>query len=64
VMGDDPRRSVTDSYGRTHDVDNLFLAGPGLFPTVGAVNPTFTATALASRTAAYIVSKWSALSGA
>lgn len=55
VMGLDAARSVTDGYGRTHDVENLYIAGPGLFPTSGAVNPTFTASALAARTADYIV---------
>jgi choline dehydrogenase-like flavoprotein len=62
IMGLDPAKSVTDGYGRTHDVENLFIAGPGLFPAVGAVNPTFTAAALASRTADHIASNWPALS--
>lgn len=51
-MGDDPRTSVTDSYGRTHDHPNLYLVGAGLFPTVSTVNPTLTLAALALRTAA------------
>ena len=53
-MGDDPETSVTDSYGRTHDHPNLFLAGGGLFPTVGTANPTLTIVALALRTAELI----------
>ena len=53
-MGDDPATSVTDSYGRTHDHQNLFLAGGGLFPTVGTANPTLTIVALALRTAELI----------
>jgi len=53
-MGDDPATSVTDSYGRTHDHPNLFLAGGGLFPTVGTANPTLTIVALALRTAELI----------
>jgi choline dehydrogenase-like flavoprotein len=57
-MGSDARRSVTDGYGRTHDVENLFIAGPGLFPTGGGVNPTFTASALAARTADHILRDW------
>jgi choline dehydrogenase-like flavoprotein len=51
IMGRDPRTSVTDSYGRVHGVGNLYVAGPGLFPTSGGVNPTFTALALAQRAA-------------
>jgi glucose dehydrogenase len=53
-MGDDPRTSVTDSYGRTHDHANLFLAGSGLFPTSGTANPTLTIAALALRAAEHI----------
>lgn len=53
-MGADPKTSVTDDYGRTHEHPNLFLAGSGLFPTVGTVNPTLTLTALAVRTAALL----------
>ncbi len=53
-MGDDPETSVTDSFGRTHDHPNLFLAGGGLFPTVGTANPTLTIVALALRTAELI----------
>lgn len=51
IMGNDPAASVTDSYGRVHGLDNLYIAGAGLFPTGGAVNPTFTLLALANRTA-------------
>ncbi len=61
VMGLDPKKSVADSYGKTHDVRNLFIAGSGLFPTSGASNPTFTIAALADRSADYIMQNWSAL---
>jgi choline dehydrogenase-like flavoprotein len=53
-MGDDPATSVTDSFGRAHDHPNLFLAGGGLFPTVGTANPTLTIVALALRAAEHI----------
>jgi len=55
VMGEDPKRSVTDSYGRCHELENLYVAGPGVFPTSGAVNPTFTLHALARRTAEHML---------
>jgi choline dehydrogenase-like flavoprotein len=58
IMGRTADSSVTDSYGRTHDVENLFVAGPGLFPTSGAVNPTFTIYALTLRTADHLLSEW------
>lgn len=51
-MGNDPKSSVTDSFGRTHDHPNLYLAGGGLFPTTGTANPTNTVAALALRAAA------------
>lgn len=50
-MGNDPRTSVTDHTGRTHDHANLYLAGAGLFPTTGTANPTLTLSALALRSA-------------
>lgn len=55
IMGDDPARSVTDSFGRSHDVENLVLAGSGLFPTAGAGSPTFTIYALIERSMAHIL---------
>ncbi len=32
VMGNDEKLSVTDSYGRVHDTDNLYVSGPSRFP--------------------------------
>ena len=61
IMGSDPAASVTNGYGQTHDVANLFVAGTPLFPTVGGVNPTFTVYALASRTAEYLLGAWEAI---
>jgi len=58
VMGDDRAASVTNQYGQLHDVPNLLVAGPGLFPTSGGVNPTFTVHALALRSANYVIDNW------
>jgi len=60
-MGRSPQTSVTNSYGQTHESPNLFVAGPGLFPTSGGVNPTFTIHALALRTANFLIEHWSSL---
>lgn len=46
-MGTDPERSVTNAWGRCHDVKNLFIADSSLFVTSGGVNPTSTLQALA-----------------
>lgn len=63
VMGKDPAASVTDGYGRAHDLDNLFIAGGGLFPTSSAVNSTYTIHALALRAASQLREQWAAIAG-
>jgi choline dehydrogenase-like flavoprotein len=50
-MASDPRRGVTDGWGRVHGLPNLHIAGSSLFPTAGWANPTLTILALALRTA-------------
>lgn len=55
-MGNDPTTSVTNSYGQTHDIPNLFICDASLFVTSGAGNPTNTVMSLALRTADYISS--------
>lgn len=56
-MGDDPRTSVVDRYGRTHDVPNLFVCDGSILPTQGSANPGLTIQALAARTADYLVAE-------
>ena len=46
-MGDDPETSVVNSWGRSHDVKNLFVVDGSIFVTAGGVNPTSTIQALA-----------------
>jgi choline dehydrogenase-like flavoprotein len=58
IMGKSAKDSVTDSYGRSHDVGNLFITGGGLFPTIGGVHPTFTLHALTLRTAEHMAKNW------
>jgi len=50
-MGTDPARSVVDSYGRTHDHENLFVIGAPTLPTGGCTNGTLTFVALSLRSA-------------
>ncbi len=54
-MGNDPKTSVCDSYGRTHDHDNLFICSTGVMPTSATMNSTLTAAALTLRTAQHIL---------
>ncbi len=53
-MGTDPSTSVVDSFGRTHDHDNLFVVGSPTIPTGGCTNGTLTFVALALRSVAAI----------
>ena len=52
--GLDPTQSVVDSWGRAHDVPNLFIVDGSVVATSGAVNVTSTIQAIALRTANYI----------
>lgn len=45
-MGSDPDASVVDATQRSHDHQNLYLLGSGVFPSVGTANPTLTIAAL------------------
>jgi choline dehydrogenase-like flavoprotein len=55
-MGSDPRTSVANSFGQTHDIPNLFVCDGSLLPTQGSANPGLTIQALAARTADYLIS--------
>src|SRR5205814_10101049 len=56
-MGHDPRTSVVDGYGRSHDISNLFVCDGSVLPTQGSANPGLTIQALAARTADYLISQ-------
>lgn len=51
IMGDDPKDSVVDRWGRAHDVPNLWIVGSSVFATSATANPTVTLAALSLRTA-------------
>jgi quinoprotein glucose dehydrogenase len=55
-MGSDPKESVCDSFGRTHDHPNLFVVGAPTLPTGGCTNGTLTFAALTLRSAEPIAS--------
>ena len=56
-MGSDPRTSVVDKFGRTHDIANLFVCDGSVFPTQGSANPGLTIQSLAARTADYLITQ-------
>lgn len=53
-MSADPADGVANGFGRSHDVDNLFISDGSAFTTSAAANPTLTIVALAMRQAEYI----------
>ena len=57
-MGNDPKTSVTDKYGRVHSIPNLFVADASLHVTNGGFNPALTIMAMAFRIGGFIASEW------
>jgi quinoprotein glucose dehydrogenase len=55
-MGTSPASSVCDSFGRTHDHENLFVIGAPTLPTGGCTNGTLTFVALSLRSAEAVAS--------
>jgi choline dehydrogenase-like flavoprotein len=60
-IGKDPRTSVADEFGRTHDIDNLFICDGSIMPTQGSANPALTIQAFAAREADYIIDQGEAI---
>jgi choline dehydrogenase-like flavoprotein len=63
IMGTGPENSVTNSYGQTHEIANLWMAGPCIFPTEGASNPTYTIFAVSLRGAEHLAQNWGSIAG-
>lgn len=56
-MADDPKNGVVDANCRVHGFSNFYVAGSSVFATGGAVNPTLTVVALATRLADHLKSR-------
>ena len=56
-MSEKPRDGAVDRWGRSHDIDNLFVSDGSQFTTGGAENPTLTIVALAIRQAERIAAQ-------
>jgi choline dehydrogenase-like flavoprotein len=63
IMGTAASNSVVNSYGQTHEIPNLYVAGAGIFPTGGASNPTYTLFALSLRGAENLAANWGSVAG-
>ena len=63
IMDTQAGNSVVNSYGQTHEIPNLYVAGPGIFATSGASNPTYTIFALSLRGAEQLAATWSTVAG-
>ena len=57
-MGDDPKRSVVNSFGQSHEVKNLFMLDGAIFPTATEKNPTLTILAVAMRGSDYLAQEF------
>ncbi|HEX9463032.1 MAG TPA: GMC oxidoreductase, partial [Alphaproteobacteria bacterium] len=58
IMGTSAANSVVNSYGQTHEIPNLWMAGPCTFPSEGASNPTYTIFAVSQRGAEHLAANW------
>ena len=57
-MGEDPKKSVLDSYNQTHDIGNLFVMDGAGFVSSGCQNPTLTMMALTARSCDHLVERF------
>ena len=57
-MGNDPKTSVTDKYGRIHATPNLFVADGSLNVNNGGFNPALTIMALGFWVGGHIANEW------
>jgi choline dehydrogenase-like flavoprotein len=49
-----PTQGVVDPNSCVHGIDNLYIAGPSVFPTGGYANPVLTTLALSLRLADHV----------
>ncbi len=56
-MSADAKDGVTNRWGQTHDIPNLFVSDGSLFSSSAAANPTLTIVALAIRQADHIADR-------
>ena len=57
-MGDDPAKSVLNSFNQTWDVKNLFVTDGSCFPSSGTVGPALTIMAVTARACDHIANEY------
>jgi len=57
-MNNDPKKGVVDENCKVHGIENLYIAGSSVLPTVGYANPTLTIAALSLRLADYVKNRY------
>jgi len=57
-MGNDPKNSVVDKFGRVHETPNIFVADASLHVNNGGFNPALTIMALGYWVSGHIASEW------
>ena len=53
-MSTDARSGVVDADANVHGIENLYIAGSSIFPTVGCANPTLTVVATSLKLADHL----------
>jgi choline dehydrogenase-like flavoprotein len=56
-FGAGPHSSALDVNCKAHDLDNLYVVDTSFFPSIGAVNPSLTAIAMALRVADHLAER-------
>ena len=57
-MGNDPKKSVLNSYNQTHDVKNLFVMDGASFVSSACQNPTLTMMAITVRACEHLIDRF------
>jgi choline dehydrogenase-like flavoprotein len=57
-MGNDPKKSVVNSFGQLHDMKNIFVTDGAVFVTQGCYEPTLTIMAISARAGDYIADEY------
>jgi len=57
-MGNDPKKSVVNSFGQLHDMKNVFVTDGAVFVTQGCYEPTLTIMAISARAGDYIADEY------